>query len=287
MFSYGGKRLLMVCTATLALAGCALFEDEPPKPKKSQEELEKERIAAQKAQAPVVAATPENKDRQKHIAALTEAIAKNPTDDVMIAERAEIKRQLKDYEGALKDADEALKLKPEEPAYFNARAMVRGDMGDSKGAIEDFDGALRLKPGDPTILYNRGCARLLLEDRTAAVDDFSAVLNVDSHHYNSKRMRGATYCAAGNFKAGLADLQECVKQQPNNPVGYNSLAIGRKLAKMDKEALEAYDECIRLDPKNAQYFKERGHMRAQLGDNKGALSDFDHARKLNPSLKVP
>lgn len=283
------SKVFLVCAATFALAGCALFDDSPPPREKTEEEREKERAAAAAAQKahPAIENTPDNKDRLKYIESLTEVIKKNPQNDVMLAERADMKRQLKDYDGALRDLDEALKLKPEESAYFNMRAMVRGDMGDAKGSIEDFDNALRIKPGDPTVLYNRGYARLLMEDRSAAIDDFSAILNAEPKHFNAMRMRGATLCADGKFETGLKDLEACVKLNPNDATGFHSLAIGRKLAKRDKEALDAYDECVRLDAKNALYLKERGHMRAQLGDNKGALADFELARKLDPRLKVP
>ena len=65
------------------------------------------------------------------------------------------------------DFDEAIRLKPDFAYAFNNRAVVRYDKGDLEGALKDYDEAIRLKPDYSEALYNRSIVRHAWGDRGA------------------------------------------------------------------------------------------------------------------------
>jgi tetratricopeptide (TPR) repeat protein len=69
--------------------------------------------------------------------------------------RANVRRDLKEYSRARADYDEALRLNPEDPVAFNNRGALRYDLADYAGARADYDEALRLRPNFAWALNNR------------------------------------------------------------------------------------------------------------------------------------
>jgi tetratricopeptide (TPR) repeat protein len=73
------------------------------------------------------------------INAYTMAIEANPRSPAGYFGRAIIKRDRKDFAGALADFDRSIEIEPDNNAgsYYN-RALVKKDMGNRSGAIQDF-----------------------------------------------------------------------------------------------------------------------------------------------------
>src|SRR5438067_11381006 len=59
--------------------------------------------------------------------------------------------------------------------------------------------------------------------------------------------------------------------------------VARSAVGDNQGAIGEFDQALRIEPNNADAYLGRGAARAALGDNPGALADFDQAIRLNPN----
>ena len=102
----------------------------------------------------------------------------NPREEVACTNRALIRWERRDLDGALADLNEALRLK-----RTAARLVLRGQLHLQKNApekaIRDFNEAIRMEPRNAEAFYLRGCAFQMRGDETQAQDDFKEASRLD------------------------------------------------------------------------------------------------------------
>jgi tetratricopeptide (TPR) repeat protein len=116
------------------------------------------------------------------IADFTKAISLDPDDAQLYFLRSQVRVEVKDFRGALEDADRTVSLEPANAGYLNVRAWLKlVFLGDYAGAEEDAGGAIRL--GGRGYLYEdyatRGKARLAQGKRAQAEQDFRECRRLD------------------------------------------------------------------------------------------------------------
>jgi tetratricopeptide (TPR) repeat protein len=72
----------------------------------------------------------------------------DPTDVGVLQNRGEVKRWLKDYNGALQDLDRALELIPDDPISLQFRGAAKRCAGNYHGALQDLLQAQKFEPED-------------------------------------------------------------------------------------------------------------------------------------------
>jgi tetratricopeptide (TPR) repeat protein len=89
--------------------------------------------------------------------------------------RAQCKRNLKDYKGALADLTNATKVHRVHFNFYNIyfdRGLIKYEIQDYKGAIEDYTKTIDLVPKNTTYYYYRGDAKLKVGDKQGACLDW-------------------------------------------------------------------------------------------------------------------
>ncbi len=77
------------------------------------------------------------------------------------------------YQKALSDFNKAIQLEPEfAVAYYN-RAYVKCQLRDFNGAVKDYDNAIKSDPSFAEAYYNRGLFLLYMKEKLGACHDFS------------------------------------------------------------------------------------------------------------------
>ena len=104
----------------------------------------------------------------------------NPESYPALVNRAIVKQELEDLEGALHDLNSAIKIRGEYDAPDLLRSRLRARMGQLAGARADRRIALRTTPQDEPGWVARGVARLR-EDPEAALADFVQALELNPH----------------------------------------------------------------------------------------------------------
>lgn len=92
----------------------------------------------------------------------------------LYVERGKIKKELKDYEGALEDINKGLEVNPEAWMYVE-RGGVKILLNDLEGALEDMNKGLELKQKGWMYLM-RGKIKIELKDYEGALEDFNKAL---------------------------------------------------------------------------------------------------------------
>lgn len=109
-------------------------------------------------------------------AAIDRALALVPDDPTLLTDRAEVRAQDGDYQGAIEDLSAALALEPRSADALVFRASASRRLGRIDAALADLATALAIQPRHPEGLLERGLIRNLKGDREGAREDWQAVV---------------------------------------------------------------------------------------------------------------
>ncbi|MDH6260461.1 tetratricopeptide repeat protein [Bradyrhizobium sp. BR13661] len=138
-------------------------------------------------------------------------------------------------------------------AAYNNRGLAFRARGDLDRAVEDYDKAISLMPDHYVAINNRGVALMAKGELDRAITDFDQAIRLKSDYLAAFGARAAAYSRKGLFDRAIADL----------------------------------DVVIKADPKNQVLIRERGTMKAKIGDGVGAEADFRRAEALVSGSTAP
>lgn len=154
----------------------------------------------------------------------------------------------KDYEKALKDMDQAIRLQPKYAGYFINRAYIRYRLDDYFGAMSDYDYALQLDPTNYVAYYNRALLRMEVHDFNKAIQDLSQVLTMKPMEYRALFNRAMLYREIGDYANALKDIDRVIERIPNFALAYY-LRFDVKHSMGNKTAQADLDKSIALAKK--------------------------------------
>lgn len=93
--------------------------------------------------------------------------------------RGQVRRELKDYQGALDDFTKSIEINPKAGGSFWGRGACKKEMGDLAGALEDFSQLIALFPQHPAGYMERAAIELQQQNIVSALKDFQAVVEID------------------------------------------------------------------------------------------------------------
>lgn len=147
---------------------------------------------------------------------------------------------------ALESMNKAIRLEPRTASLYINRAYIKYNLEDWDGAMEDYDYALVLEPFNRTALFNRGLLNAEASANDRALDDFSAVLKLDptDHraHYNRAMIRARKH----DFAGAIQDIDVVIEQFPDFPAGYLLRSDFEKGRGNLKAASADYDRAMAL-----------------------------------------
>jgi len=85
----------------------------------------------------------------------------------------DIKFQLNDYLGCLKDLNSLIESNPDKPDLFEMKGLTLSNLNDEIGAIKAFSKAIELKPQDGRFYRLRGLSKYYSDDKSGACSDWS------------------------------------------------------------------------------------------------------------------
>jgi tetratricopeptide (TPR) repeat protein len=88
------------------------------------------------------------------------------------------------------------------------------------------------------------------------------------------------------YPEAIAIYDKILAKEPKAWV-YSNRGIVRSDLGDNKGALADYNTAISIDPQSAKAYSNRGGLKAELGDNKAAIADFDTAIRLDPQFAIP
>jgi regulator of sirC expression with transglutaminase-like and TPR domain len=130
--------------------------------------------------------------------------------------RADVKRVLEDYQGALEDLDKVHVLHPNNAFTLSSRGHAKKKLKDYQGALEDLDKAHVFNPNDAFILITRGDVKRALKDYEGALEDLDKAHVLDPNNAFILTIRGNVKRALKDYEGALEDLNKAHLFDPNN-----------------------------------------------------------------------
>ncbi len=225
----------------------------------------------------------ESNQLDKALAAIDKAIQLQPNNPNLYSQKHAVLGDLKRYREAAAAINKAIELSPRAVFYFN-RAIVRKDLGDKQGAIDDYNQAIKINPNLADAYYNRGLVRSELGDKQGEIDDYNQAIKINPNYAQAYYNRGNARFVLGDKQGAIDDYNLAIKFNPNLALAYNNRGIVRDDLGDKQGAIDDYNLAIKFNPNLALAYINRGIVRKDLGDKPGAIDDYTQAIKFNPNL---
>ncbi|MGD9684780.1 MAG: tetratricopeptide repeat protein [Candidatus Obscuribacterales bacterium] len=208
-------------------------------------------------------------------------LAVDPCSCWALSDRAYMKEEQKDFNGAISDFELLEKSNPRGYDSYTGIAFVRLSMNDlNVDAL--LDRAIELNPYESWSIGTRGWLKFRRGDYAAAKIDLDRAIEFDLDDEVSAcafATRALLQLETGKPQLAEADLARAVSMKPDR--AWVAYANGRwQEWKGNKQnALEEYDRAIELDPASDAYafFLHRATLLKELGEHEKASRDLDRA----------
>lgn len=202
-------------------------------------------------------------------------------DPIIYSNRAELKKKLKDFAGAIADYDMAIALKPDDLVdYYSLRGGIKSTSGDYTGAIADYDRVIAARPDNAVVYNNRAIARANTGDATGALADYDRAIALQPKNVRLLSNRARARKENGDLAGALADYDLIVMLEPDDQAGYSIRANIRLLLDDLDGALADYNEICELLPEHPYGYYRRGLVHQALGHDQKAVTDYETVERL-------
>ena len=199
-------------------------------------------------------------------------VERHPRYAEALCQRGDAYRMQGNWAKALTDYQDALRLNPRLDKALHGRAIAYAGLGDRAAALRDFDDALRLNP-DPAYLFNRGILKRDMKDFAGASQDFNAVLARQPRHAEALCQRGDAYRMQRDWAKAIADYEGVLQLNPGN--SYAAFLLGAVLV----ETGENEKAAATLNRALALGYQDGGPAYALLAQAYQKMGRMDHAKE--------
>ncbi|MEQ1922127.1 MAG: tetratricopeptide repeat protein, partial [Pyrinomonadaceae bacterium] len=192
----------------------------------------------------------DKKDYKGAVSTFTSILTKDPKYNDARFQRGRAYLMLKKYAEGIADYDAYIAINPSSwGAYFN-RALLKDEKGDPDGAIADYGKALGLNPTNVDLNFYRAGAFRDKKDYNSAESDYRVYLKAKPQSEGAWFNLGLTMADKSNFDEGIASFTEAIKVNPKYIEAYSQRAALYKKKKDYTSALADYDQIDKIDAKS-------------------------------------
>ncbi len=182
----------------------------------------------------------------------------------------------------------ALKTSPQTPAALAGRARAWREKGDFAKVVADLDDAL-VHEQPPLWLYARARAHYDLHEDAKALADLTLALRANKNFPLAFALVGAALAHSGDHNRAVKAYDKALSLDP----GYLFAWLGRAAVKLrlgnEPGALKDFEEAVRADASNYAPYYNRGELHWRSERRELALSDYHNAMtsaELTPEAAV-
>lgn len=175
------------------------------------------------------------------------------------------------------------------PRVVTVELQKKDDVWAAKGASGDADGKaftvdagppIGQMPHDPAKsieAVGRGDEAYAKSDFVAALAEYDQAVSLDPNNPAAWLGRGKANGRRGEAERAVSDLEEAVSLAPQSADAWEALAWARLHSGRDKEALDALNKLLELRPGDARALGMRADANSKLGNDAAAKADADLA----------
>ena len=256
------------------------------------------------------------KDPQKKMADLDEAVRIVPDDDAVRRVRGLLRANMGKLEESLADLDKAIELAPKQLPNYEAKAMVLVRMKKYDEALISLDKAHELSPGSIRPLLQKAQIHGLQSNLDAALHELNRALAMNPNSADVLLLRAGVHRENDDLEKALADADQALKLKPKLAAAMRLRAViltdagkpGEAIAQLEKlrqsdpkdllgmlqlgmlyisqdkhgQAVDAYAAVLAQIPQERLALRGRGDALLNLGKHRKAIADYETLIKLVP-----
>jgi Tfp pilus assembly protein PilF len=223
-----------------------------------------------------------NREFDKAIADLDQALALHPKYTAAYLDLAYLHNVKRNFDKAVAALDQAILLDGKSAPAYASRGSAYAGKSDYKAAIADFNKSLTLDPKYAYALRNRGSAYVDVKDYDKAIADLDKALEIDPKSAFGHTIRGMAYTGKRDYERGIVEFDKALALDPKSVVAHGSRG-NAYFNKMDYDrALADYNRAIELDPSSPYAYAGRGAVHAAKRRPDQAKTDYRQALALDP-----
>jgi tetratricopeptide (TPR) repeat protein len=130
--------------------------------------------------------------------------------------------------------------------------------------------------------YKQAQEKYKLGDYPAALEAINKSISISTEYAGSYSFRGWVYIGLRNFEEAVRDFTTAIQMKPNDTFSYHFYqARGNAYSELNKniEAMKDFTQVIKMKPDYLRTYFSRAHIKSELGDEIGAISDYDYLIK--------
>lgn len=196
---------------------------------------------------------------------------------------AEMKYGEEEYEEALKDVNELIIRGTRRADIFLLRGKIHAARGAVFPAISDFDRAIQLDKRISQAYVERAKLRLRLKNNRGAIEDINEAIQYKTQDPVAYLMRAEQYINENEYEAVPAMFAEAIRLDSTMTQIYESRgAYLQKLNRHD-QAITDFNQAISINPTvSPQVYLMRGKSLAAKGFNNEAMLDYNNVLRTWP-----
>ncbi|MFN8551088.1 MAG: tetratricopeptide repeat protein [Candidatus Obscuribacterales bacterium] len=143
-------------------------------------------------------------------------IAEEPNNAQYYLARAQIYKDLEDYQLSLRDANRAIALKPSDQQSYAFRAAVFSQIKDWSSALADIDKALAIGPHTAELFQVKASDLMMLGRYKESLLSADKSIEMDQNCADCYALRGSVLFRLKDYKRAASDLQKAELLDPAN-----------------------------------------------------------------------
>ena len=220
------------------------------------------------------------------------AAAQTQTDPVKEAQRLTRVAQVAQQQGRLDDAIKAYQtiavVAASSPPIASGAYVAAGNIYMMTGRFQDaaaaFRKAVALDPQSAEAVNNLGEALGELKQYQPALQAFQKAVALDQKYLKARYNMGVTYDRLGQNKYAEFIYRILIREFPNFPLAYDSLAVALSKSGRGREAIPFHEKAISLAPKEASFYYNFAVSYLMMGDLRKAQEQQQKLRSLDPAM---
>lgn len=224
---------------------------------------------------------------------LKKALKEQPNYWEALNKLALVKLKQKKYKEVLKELDKAEGIAPMNFESLKLRAITLYSFEKYKEAKLAFDTAVYVlgqeKIDDAELFYYRALLMFKGKSYKTALENCEEALDVKHNYIEVIQLKGEIRFARKEYNHAIKDLNEAISLMSEENKNYDAYKLRAK-SKFEigdyKGAVTDWDGYIDGVPEEEEALVARGAAKINANDNSGAIADLDIAIKLNPKNPV-
>ncbi len=217
---------------------------------------------------------------------LRKIIAIQPADPTAHAILGVLEYRQADYGPAAQDFDAAEQVLSSQPAALMDYAICLVRLNRASEAVARFKQLLTLQPSNVPARYNLALMQWRSGAGADALTTLQPMLDAGTTDSRVLRLAAAIHEANNETPQAVELLRTAIMDNPNELANYVDFATLSFLHGSYSVGIDIVNLGLNKLPNSAELYMTRGVLYGQNGDFEKAMSDFEHANKLDPAYSM-